>query len=138
MKNRDLLTITSRLLSAMFVLMLLGCDNSGTQPGKAVSSAGRHHGVRADNRSDSDIDNRSNAADLLANYRVSYHFRARMQERDVSAETVVDVIEHGQRFYDPKNDSNIRWKDDVYVAVAPDGTLKTVVRGRIENRWQPQ
>jgi hypothetical protein len=133
---KDIKKIVSRLLSAIFIVALLGCDNGGAPPDKASSSAGRHHSVRAE-RTDSDTHS-ENSADVLARYKVSYHFRARMQERDVSAETVVDVIEHGQRFYDPKNDSNIRWKDDVYVAIAPDGTLKTVVRGRIENRWQPQ
>jgi hypothetical protein len=134
MKSLLLIMIASRLLATALVLALLGCDNGTPAAGKTTSSSGKHSVVHA-SRND---DRAAGSHDLLADYKVSYHFRARMQERDVSAETVVDVIENGRRFYDPKNDSNIRWKDGVYVAIAPDGTLKTVVRGRIENRWRPQ
>ena len=73
----------------------------------------------------------------LPGYRASEHFIERMAERDVSIDTVVDVVRHGERFYDPKDDSEIRWKDGVYVALAPGGVIKTVVRGPIERRWRP-
>jgi outer membrane lipoprotein-sorting protein len=68
----------------------------------------------------------------------SQHFLQRMRERGISEQQVVDVITAGRRFYDPKNDSHIRWKDGVYVALAPGGVIKTVIRGPIERRWRSE
>jgi hypothetical protein len=82
------------------------------------------------------VPERSQVESRLAGYEASEHFLARMAERGVSADTVVDVIEHGERFYDPKNDSTIRWKDGVYVALTESRVIKTVIRGPIERRWQ--
>jgi Domain of unknown function (DUF4258) len=65
------------------------------------------------------------------------HFRERMQERGVSEAQAQDVLQNGQRFYDPKNDSYIRWKDGIYIAHTREGVLKTVVRGPIPARWKP-
>ena len=65
------------------------------------------------------------------------HFLERMQERGISQTQALDLLQRGQRFYDPKNDSYIRWKDGVYVALTKDGILKTVVRGNIKRHWRP-
>ncbi|WP_395142995.1 DUF4258 domain-containing protein [Armatimonas sp.] len=65
------------------------------------------------------------------------HFLERMQERGVSEAQARELLESGKRFYDPKNDSYIRYKDGIYIALTKDGTLKTVVRGPISKRWQP-
>lgn len=64
------------------------------------------------------------------------HFLERMQERGVSQAEALDLLQNGQRFYDPKNDSYIRYKNGVYVALTKDGILKTVVRGNINRRWR--
>ena len=65
------------------------------------------------------------------------HFLERMQERGVSEAQARELLESGKRFYDPKNDSFIRYKDGIYIALTKDGTLKTVIRGPISKRWQP-
>ncbi|WP_395092247.1 DUF4258 domain-containing protein [Armatimonas sp.] len=65
------------------------------------------------------------------------HFLERMQERGVSEAQARELLESGKRFYDPKNDSYIRYKDGIYIALTKDGTLKTVIRGPISKRWQP-
>jgi hypothetical protein len=65
------------------------------------------------------------------------HFLERMQERGVSQAEALDLLQNGQRFYDPKNDSYIRYKNGVYVALTKDGILKTVVRGDVNRRWRP-
>jgi hypothetical protein len=65
------------------------------------------------------------------------HFLERMKERGVSEEQAKDLLESGKRFYDPKNDSYIRYKDGIYIALTKEGVLKTVVRGPISPRWQP-
>lgn len=65
------------------------------------------------------------------------HFLQRLQERGIPEKTAYDLLENGKRFYDPKNDSYIYWKDGIYIAVAPDGALKTAIRGPIASRWRP-
>ncbi len=65
------------------------------------------------------------------------HFLERMRERGVSEAQAIDLLERGQLFYDPKGDSYIRWKQNLYVVLTRDGVLKTVVRGPIARRWQP-
>ena len=65
------------------------------------------------------------------------HFLERMQERGVSQAEALDLLQNGQRFYDPKNDSYIRYKNGVYVALTRDGILKTVVRGNVNRHWRP-
>ncbi len=70
-------------------------------------------------------------------FKLTQHFLQRMKERGVSPQAATDLLENGQRFYDPKNDSYIYWKDGIYVAMARDGALKTVVRGAISKRWKP-
>ena len=65
------------------------------------------------------------------------HFLERMKERGVSEAQAKELLESGKRFYDPKNDSYIRYKDGIYIALTKDGVLKTVVRGPISKRWQP-
>lgn len=65
------------------------------------------------------------------------HFLERMRERGVSEAQATDLLENGQRFYDPKNDSYIRYKNGIYIALTKDGVLKTVVRGSISPRWKP-
>lgn len=69
--------------------------------------------------------------------KLTRHFLERMQERGVSEAEATEVMEKGRRFYDPKNDSYIRYKDGLYVALTKDGVLKTVVRGPIASRWKP-
>ena len=73
----------------------------------------------------------------IQNVILTNHFRERMQERGVSEAQAQDVLQNGKRFYDPKNDSYIRWKDGIYIAQTKDGVLKTVVRGSIPSRWKP-
>jgi outer membrane lipoprotein-sorting protein len=75
---------------------------------------------------------------LTPGVRPSQHFLQRAQERGVPADVVYDVLRSGRRFYDPKHDSLIRWKDGVYVALTASGVLKTVIRGPIERRWRPE
>ncbi|MBB6049670.1 DUF4258 domain-containing protein [Armatimonas rosea] len=70
-------------------------------------------------------------------FTLTRHFLERMQERGVSEAEATEVMEKGRRFYDPKNDSYIRYKDGLYVALTKDGVLKTVVRGPIASRWKP-
>ena len=69
--------------------------------------------------------------------KLTRHFLERMKERGVSEAEATEVMEKGRRFYDPKNDSYIRYKDGLYVALTKDGVLKTVVRGPIASRWKP-
>ena len=73
----------------------------------------------------------------IQNVILTNHFRERMQERGVSEAQALDVLQNGQRFYDQKNDSYIRWKDGIYIAQTKDGILKTVVRGTVSSRWKP-
>jgi hypothetical protein len=68
----------------------------------------------------------------------SAHFEQRLAERNVTVDQVKDVIRNGQRFYDPKNDSYIRWKDGIYVALTQDNVIKTVIRGPMAKRWEPR
>ena len=77
------------------------------------------------------------AAKTTQNAILTRHFLERMKERGVSEAQATDVMENGQRFYDPKNDSYIRYKDGIYIALTKDGVLKTVVRGPISRRWKP-
>ena len=79
----------------------------------------------------------STAAKTTQSAVLTRHFLERMQERGVSEAQATDVMENGQRFYDPKNDSYIRYKDGIYIALTKDGVLKTVVRGPISRRWKP-
>lgn len=65
------------------------------------------------------------------------HFLERMKERGVSEAQARDLLANGKRFYDPKNDSYIRYKDGIYLALTRDGVIKTVVRGPVSKRWQP-
>ena len=65
------------------------------------------------------------------------HFLERMKERGISEAQATDLLENGQRFYDPKNDSYIRYKNGIYIALTKDGVLKTVVRGPLSQRWKP-
>ncbi|MGC4042780.1 MAG: DUF4258 domain-containing protein [Armatimonas sp.] len=71
------------------------------------------------------------------NFIPTKHFLQRMRERGVSEPQAIDLLQNGRRFWDPKNDSEIRWKDGIYVALTRDGVVKTVVRGNISSRWQP-
>ena len=70
-------------------------------------------------------------------FKLTQHFLQRLKERGVSPQAATDLLENGQRFYDPKNDSYIYWKDGIYVAMSRDGAMKTVVRGAISKRWKP-
>lgn len=70
-------------------------------------------------------------------FKLTQHFLQRLKERGVSPQAATELLENGQRFYDPKNDSYIYWKDGIYVAMSRDGALKTVVRGAISKRWKP-
>lgn len=73
----------------------------------------------------------------VRNFIATKHFLQRMRERGVSEAQATDLLQNGRRFWDPKNDSEIRWKDGIYVALTKDGVVKTVVRGAISPRWQP-
>ena len=77
------------------------------------------------------------SAVLPAGLRTTKHFLERMAERGVTAEQVVDVLRTGKRFFDPKYGETVWWKDGVYIPIANDGALKTVVRGPISRRWRP-
>lgn len=65
----------------------------------------------------------------------SQHFLQRMQERGISNSEVMAAIRSGQEFYDPLHDNTVRWKDGVHVAITPDGTLATAIRGDVKRRW---
>ena len=71
----------------------------------------------------------------LPGFHPSEHFMQRLAERGVALDDAVQAVKQGRRFYDPKNESDVYWRDGVYVATTPSGVLKTVIRGPIERRW---
>lgn len=74
---------------------------------------------------------------LPPNVRLTKHFLARMAERGVMAEQVIDILRTGRRYYDPKYGESVWWKNGVYIPVANDGALKTIVRGPVKKTWRP-
>ena len=74
---------------------------------------------------------------LPPNVHLTRHFLERMAERGVSAEQVVDILRTGKRFYDPRYGESVWWKNGIYIPVANDGALKTIVRGPINRKWRP-
>lgn len=121
-----------RLIIVLVVVCYAGwqvAHSRGGPQGRSAATA-QHDG----SGSVSGIDRISSATGLAP----SQHFIERLQERGISADEVIAAVQAGQVFYDPKNESTIYWKDGVYVAVAPGGTLKTAIRGPVEGRWVPR
>jgi hypothetical protein len=125
-----------RLASRLAIVLVFGGALLFAIPSCHSGGAANVAGGSPSSNARSVLSARANA--LPSGYTASAHFLQRMRERGVSEEMVSDVLRSGQQYYDPKNDSTIRWKDGVYVAIAPGGVLKTVIQGPIERRWVPR
>jgi hypothetical protein len=66
---------------------------------------------------------------------VTKHFVQRLGDRDITANDVIDVVKHGQLYFDPLHNNTVRWKGGIYVAVGNDNVLITAIRGDVKKRW---
>ena len=120
--------ITAFLLAVELILHLTGyatgvvvAGGQNAQPGVAAT-----------------IKDGDKAANLLPDgFNPTKHFYARMAERGVTVEQVADTLRNGRRFFDPKYNEAVWWKDGIYIPVANDGAMKTVIRGPLNKRWRP-
>jgi hypothetical protein len=66
---------------------------------------------------------------------VTKHFVQRLGDRDITANDVIDVVKHGQLYFDPLHSNTVRWKGGIYVAIGNDNVLITAIRGDVKKRW---
>lgn len=69
---------------------------------------------------------------------VTKHFVQRLGDRDITANDVIDVVQHGRLYYDPLHNNTVRWKGGIYVAIGNDNVLITAIRGSVPRRWVPR
>lgn len=69
----------------------------------------------------------------------TYHFVARLIERGIPLTKAVDVLRNGQKYYDPQQNSYVRYKDNVAIILNDaQEKLITIYEGPVKAHWIPR
>ncbi|MCX6360853.1 MAG: hypothetical protein NT029_13650 [Armatimonadetes bacterium] len=110
---------------------------AGAQEPPAGSASGEERepgAAPSDPGSDAEVARIRNATGMA----VTKHFVQRLGDRDITANDVIDVVQHGRLYYDPLHNNTVRWKGGIYVAIGNDNVLITAIRGSVPRRWVPR